>query len=105
MNLLFEWASQFEAFQVLKIFVANPNKPPRVQQILHKNKERLMALLSAIHKNRPDDEQLSKDMDNVVRLLQVPPPKITAGQACSCKDLAVAGLTSVEPRPHLILGM
>merc|ERR1711874_628250 len=42
MNLL---RNNMRAFHVLKTFVANPQKPPRVQQILYKNKGKLVQLL------------------------------------------------------------
>jgi len=70
-------AIQFEAFHVFKIFVANPQKPPRVQQILHKNKDKLVKLLGALCPNRLDDKQFDKDKTTVIGKLRVlePPPR------------------------------
>lgn len=81
-------AIQLEAFQVLKIFVANPSKPPRVQHILHKNKEKLVKLLSSLHADRLDDKQFSKDMKTVIGTLHMmePPPKFIAKRGGSCRD-------------------
>lgn len=76
MNLLREDSKviQVEAFHVFKIFVANPQKPPRVQQILFKNKERLVKLLEGLRPNKPnrqDDKQFLEDRKTVVEKLQV----------------------------------
>jgi len=66
---------QCEAFHVFKIFVANPQKPPRVQQILFKNKDRLVKLLEtlrpgAARPNRQDDNQFLEDKKTVIEKLQ-----------------------------------
>lgn len=63
-------AIQLEAFHVFKIFVANPQKPPRVQYILYNNKERLIRKLEAIRPNRQDDAQFNEDRGTVVGKLQ-----------------------------------
>lgn len=80
MNLLRDnsKAIQFEAFHVFKIFVANPQKPIRVQSILYKNKERLMTLLETYKVNRQDDEQYLEDHETVIAKLQgmEAPPKV-----------------------------
>ncbi|CAK9031079.1 Calcium-binding protein 39 (MO25alpha) (Protein Mo25) [Durusdinium trenchii] len=59
MNLLRDESKtiQVEAFHVFKIFVANPSRPPRVQAILFKNKERLVNLLKELTPHRSDDKQ------------------------------------------------
>ncbi|KAH8088421.1 putative transcriptional repressor [Filobasidium floriforme] len=46
---------QFEAFHVFKVFVANPNKPPAIANILRKNKDKLLAYLREFHKDREDE--------------------------------------------------
>eukprot|EP00440_Ansanella_granifera_P074513 gb/GFBE01080864.1/.p1 GENE.gb/GFBE01080864.1/~~gb/GFBE01080864.1/.p1 ORF type:complete len:438 (+),score=82.24 gb/GFBE01080864.1/:1-1314(+) len=70
-------AIQLEAFHVFKIFVANPQKPPRVQHILYKNKDRLVMLLEGLKANRSDDKQFDEDKNTVISKLQAlePPPK------------------------------
>jgi calcium binding protein 39 len=47
MNLLRDKSKniQFEAFHVFKVFVANPDKPPAILDILVKNKSRLIPFL------------------------------------------------------------
>jgi len=77
MNLLLADSSaiQAEAFHVFKIFVVNPQKPLRIQQILVKNKDRLVALLQTLHA-RSDDANFSADQQKVIgRLLDMQPPQ------------------------------
>eukprot|EP00667_Euglena_gracilis_P011474 EG_transcript_11726 len=54
---------QFEAFHVFKVFVANPNKPEPIRQILHMNKERLLKFLSdfLVEKEQEGDEQFVEE--------------------------------------------
>jgi calcium binding protein 39 len=47
---------QFEAFHVFKVFVANPNKPPTILNILVKNREKLVSFLSNFHNDKDDDQ-------------------------------------------------
>jgi len=99
MNLLREdsKAIQFEAFHVFKIFVANPKKPPRVQQILYKNKEKLMKLLETLRPNRQDDkQQFTEDRNTVIEKLQsleMPPKDTSKGTSPAGASLA-AGYTA-----------
>lgn len=62
-------AMQIEAFHVLKIFVVNPRKPPRVHAILHKNRERLVKLLETFYTKKVDDEPFTKDLKTVIQTL------------------------------------
>jgi calcium binding protein 39 len=79
MNLLRESskAIQADAFHVFKIFAANPNKPPRVNQILLRNREKLIKLLDTLGKD--GDESFASDRKAVVQALQklepLPPQK------------------------------
>lgn len=54
MNLLLDRSKsiQFEAFQIFKIFVANPSKPKEIEDILLKNKEQLLKFLEHFHEER-----------------------------------------------------
>lgn len=81
-------AIQLEAFHVFKIFVANPQKPPRVQYILYKNKEKLVKLLEKLRPNRPGDRQFAEDRTTVIGKLQVlePPPKMTSVVAANTME-------------------
>lgn len=58
MNLLKEKSRniQFEAFHVFKVFVANPNKPRPIQEILYRNREKLDEFLSKFQNDRSDDD-------------------------------------------------
>lgn len=100
-------AIQFEAFQIFKVFAANPRKPPRVQHILHKNKDKLVDLLQKIRSYKEDDKQFSKDMATVLGALQAMqlPLKVAAGKAASgqgcCTNLAPA---QRDCGPSLIMG-
>ncbi|KAJ3138792.1 hypothetical protein HK100_012252 [Physocladia obscura] len=57
MNLLRDKSRniQFEAFHVFKVFAANPNKAKPIQDILLKNKEKLVAYLTTFHNDRAVD--------------------------------------------------
>jgi calcium binding protein 39 len=72
MNLLKDSSKviQVEAFHVFKIFVANPQKPHRVQTILYKNREKLVILLESLHSNKPDDKKFGDDQRNVIDKLR-----------------------------------
>jgi len=95
-------AIQLEAFHVFKIFVANPQKPPRVQQILYKNKEKLVKLLEDLKANRTDAKQFDEDKATIVGKLQAlePPPKpqgskeVGGGEAAS---VTASGYPSSKP--------
>lgn len=60
---------QFEAFHVFKVFVANPNKPAAVLDILVKNKERLLQYLGDFH-NDKDDEQFTDEKAYLLRQIE-----------------------------------
>lgn len=54
MNLLRDKSKniQFEAFHVFKVFVANPKKPPQIEAILRRNKEKLLGFLKNFHNDK-----------------------------------------------------
>ena len=54
MNLLRDKSKniQFEAFHVFKVFVANPKKPPQIEAILRRNKEKLLVFLKSFHNDK-----------------------------------------------------
>ncbi|CAJ1442113.1 unnamed protein product [Effrenium voratum] len=85
---------QLEAFHIFKIFVANPNRPPRVHAILFRNKEGLMKLLHELTPHRPDDKQFLEDMRTVLSKLEAlePPPRIE-------KSGGYQGGTQPDPSP------
>eukprot|EP01128_Nolandella_sp_AFSM9_P002517 TRINITY_DN12882_c0_g1_i1.p1 TRINITY_DN12882_c0_g1~~TRINITY_DN12882_c0_g1_i1.p1 ORF type:complete len:332 (-),score=93.61 TRINITY_DN12882_c0_g1_i1:132-1127(-) len=60
---------QFEAFHVFKVFVANPNKPQAILDILVKNKSKLMSYLGEFH-NDKDDEQFTDEKAYLLRQIE-----------------------------------
>lgn len=72
MNLLRDSSKtiQIESFHVFKIFVVNPRKPPRVRQILYRNRERLVRLLNTFFAKKVEDESFTKDLKIVVETLE-----------------------------------
>jgi len=109
MNLLRDKESkaiQADAFHVFKIFAANPNKPPRVHQILLKNRERLVKLLESMGKDT--DESFVQDRRAVVQALgtlealpvkEAPkgfPQPSEAGGGYSPKAVQKANMTTLE---------
>ncbi|ACI64323.1 predicted protein, partial [Thalassiosira pseudonana CCMP1335] len=60
-----------DAFQVFKIFVANPAKPPEVVKILFDNKVKLVKYLEGLHKEREkSDEQYRDEKALVIATLE-----------------------------------
>lgn len=59
---------QFEAFHVFKVFVANPNKPGPIRQIIYMNKDRLSKFLETFHEEREQegDEQFVEEKKIVI---------------------------------------
>jgi len=72
MNLLKEKARniQFEAFHVFKVFVANPNKPKPILDILIRNRDKLIDFLSNFHNDRSDDEQFNDEKAFLIKQIQ-----------------------------------
>jgi hypothetical protein len=70
MNLLKEASSKLplDAFNIFKLFVANPNRPHRVEQILKNNWERLIALLEILQK--PGDAAFCREQEKVIELIR-----------------------------------
>ena len=60
---------QVEAFHVFKIFVANPEKPPKIAEILSANKQKLLAFLQAFL-NEKDDETFAAEKGMLIDALQ-----------------------------------
>ncbi|KAF8717599.1 hypothetical protein AX14_012110 [Amanita brunnescens Koide BX004] len=71
MNLLRDKSKniQFEAFHVFKVFVANPKKPPQIEAILRRNKEKLLIFLKGFH-NDKDDEQFNDEKQFLIVQIQ-----------------------------------
>ncbi|TDL20323.1 Mo25-like protein [Rickenella mellea] len=71
MNLLRDKSKniQFEAFHVFKVFVANPKKPPQIETILRRNKDKLLVFLRDFH-NDKEDEQFSDEKQFLIVQIQ-----------------------------------
>uniref|UniRef100_A0A915M4W7 Uncharacterized protein n=3 Tax=Meloidogyne TaxID=189290 RepID=A0A915M4W7_MELJA len=69
MNMLKEKSKniQFEAFHV---FVANPNKPKPITEILLRNRDRLAEFLSEFHSDRTDDEQFNDEKAYLIKQIR-----------------------------------
>jgi len=65
---------QFEAFHVFKVFVANPNKPAPVLNILCKNKEKLISFLSNFHNDKEDDQFTDEKAFLIKQIQALPNP-------------------------------
>lgn len=58
---------QFEAFHVFKVFVANPEKPPKITTILRKNGQKLHDFLLNFQADRSDDEQFTEEKQYLIK--------------------------------------
>jgi len=88
MNLLKDKSRniQFEAFHVFKVFVANPNKPRPIADILLRNKDKLVDFLSKFQTDRFEDEQFNDEktyLINRIRDLKSASETTAANSACN----------------------
>ncbi|XP_033118757.1 calcium-binding protein 39-like isoform X2 [Anneissia japonica] len=58
---------QFEAFHVFKVFVANPEKDKAIQNILFKNKNRLVDYLAQFQTDRTEDDQFKEEKQYLMK--------------------------------------
>lgn len=72
MNMLKEKSRniQFEAFHVFKVFVANPNKPKPILDILLRNQDKLIDFLSRFHTDRSEDEQFNDEKAYLIKQIR-----------------------------------
>ena len=62
---------QFEAFHVFKVFVANPNKPTEILQILIENKDKLIKFLQSFHTEKEtEDEQFKEEKAFLIQQIE-----------------------------------
>jgi len=61
---------QFEAFHVFKVFVANPDKPRPILEILLRNQEKLIDFLTRFHTDRTEDEQFNDEKNYLIRQIR-----------------------------------
>lgn len=72
---------QFEAFHVFKVFVANPNKTKATQDILLKNKDKLVEFLSKFHTDRTEDQQFNDEKSYLIKQIREMTPVPVEGAA------------------------
>ncbi|KAI0635160.1 Mo25-like protein [Trametes polyzona] len=70
MNLLRDKSKniQFEAFHVFKVFVANPKKPPQIENILRRNKDKLLKFLKDFHNDKEDEQFMDEKQFLIVQI-------------------------------------
>lgn len=87
MNMLKEKSRniQFEAFHVFKVFVANPNKPKPILDILLRNQDKLVDFLTKFHTDRSEDEQFNDEKAYLIKQIRElkPLPESAAGGSSS----------------------
>jgi len=52
------------------VFVANPDKPRPIQEILLRNRERLVDFLSKFHTDRSEDEQFNDEKAYLIKQIK-----------------------------------
>ncbi|PNW70198.1 hypothetical protein CHLRE_17g709950v5 [Chlamydomonas reinhardtii] len=62
---------QFEAFHVFKVFVANPNKPQPIVDILANNREKLLKYLEDFHTEKEEDEQFKEEKAVIIKTISM----------------------------------
>ena len=53
-----------------QVFVANPNKPKPILDILLRNQDKLVDFLSKFHNDRSDDEQFNDEKAYLIKLIK-----------------------------------
>ena len=86
----------------IQIFVANPEKPRPIQEILLRNRDKLVEFLTKFHTDRSEDEQfndekayLIKQIKDLKRSLEPLPPAPAASPPAATGTAA----TAVKPAP------
>lgn len=55
---------------LLQVFVANPNKPKPILDILLRNKDKLVDFLTKFHTERSDDEQFNDEKAYLIKQIK-----------------------------------
>ncbi|KAF7007213.1 hypothetical protein CFC21_022168 [Triticum aestivum] len=58
------------SFHIFKVFVANPNKPRDIIQVLVDNHKELLKLLHALPASKGEDEQLDEERDLIIKEIE-----------------------------------
>ena len=62
--------SYLNIFSILQVFVANPNKPKPILDILLRNQDKLVDFLSKFHNDRSDDEQFNDEKAYLIKQIK-----------------------------------
>ena len=54
----------------LQVFVANPNKPRPIQEILVRNRDKLVEYLTKFHNDRSDDDQFNDEKQYLIKQIK-----------------------------------
>ena len=85
---------------MFKIFVANPKKTETIQEILYRNKDKLIAFLRDFQKDR-EDEQFADEKNILLHSLEslAPPPAVAEAMALAAAAAAAnnAGAGGAAP--------
>lgn len=68
-NICFDTSALYRA-SVLQVFVANPNKPKPILDILLRNKDKLVDFLTKFHTDRSDDEQFNDEKAYLIKQIK-----------------------------------
>mmetsp|Transcript_34100 Transcript_34100/g.71811 ORF Transcript_34100/g.71811 Transcript_34100/m.71811 type:complete len:383 (+) Transcript_34100:225-1373(+) len=74
---------QYEAFHVFKIFVANPNKEPRVRDVLLRNKEKLLEFMAEFQNDKADEQFADEKRFLIGEITRLEAPRPAAASADS----------------------
>lgn len=66
LQFIFHWSCEF----FLQVFVANPNKPKAILDILLRNKEKLVDFLTKFHTDRSEDEQFNDEKAYLIKQIK-----------------------------------
>jgi Mo25-like len=80
-----------ETVLCVKVFVANPEKPRAIQEILLRNQARLVEFLSKFHTDRSDDEQFNDEKAYLIKQIKEMKP-LEEAKPCA----AVVGPATTE---------
>jgi calcium binding protein 39 len=53
-----------------QVFVANPNKPRPIQEILWRNRDKLVEFLSTFHNDRSEDDQFNDEKAYLIKQIK-----------------------------------
>lgn len=67
---MYMYCQVFNHMYLLQVFVANPNKPKPILDILLRNKDKLVDFLTKFHTERSDDEQFNDEKAYLIKQIK-----------------------------------